>query len=332
MDVYLAHTPYHLILCILNGCLEQESTVVLLDDSGNLSWYGRNEVVSFFHQRLVYLSLGGKNSIEKLFNKNTLFSRITNSPINTLTNHIKNLKPNRVYVFADYQPEVQCILRQLGNAHITYIEDGSAPYNLHELKNQKNFIFQKILFGLHYERISVFGTSKFIRDSLFTFPELIREENRKTPYRKIRTGDNSALKRFSELYEIEKNILEETRDISIYLVPPYIDEYLLTAYRQSIQKDLENDVRPIIKHHPSSKIIKTPLDDCWEIDQFIPTELLLLSLKNVKRIFSYPSTSLLVAGLFRKIEAYCFIRNTGETDHFYINNLRSVGVNLIWLK
>ena len=328
MEVYLAHTPYHLFLCILNGCVDRDSVVYLLDETGNLDWYNKADVTSIFGGRFVYLSLQNKSKLFKISNKNSFLSSLVNSPINSILKSIIDINPSRVYVFADYMPEIQVILNGLSGARVTYIEDGSAPYNSHKLDNKKSRWIQKILFGAKYERISTFGTSRFIQDSLFTYPELVRVENKTKTYGKIEIKEHPALRALANLYQVDEKILKEQGETSIYLYPPYEDKWLSGLFESYIARDITNNIIPIIKRHPKSN--ESAHEDVWEIDRHIPTELILFLLPNLKTMFSYPSTSLFTATLVTGLEVNCIVPNKKAMDIFFIENLRSIGVNIIF--
>ena len=330
MELYLANTPYHIILSILNGCLEKKSQVVLMDMSGSLEWYNSGHVIEFFSGAFHYENFHTQNILKKISNKNPLAVSIINSATHRILNITQKLNPNRIYIFNDAFPETQLILSKFPNTQITYIEDGSAPYNSHKVNHPTSKIVQPLLFGKNFERISTLGTSSKIQNNIFTHPDLARPENKKLPTTKLSANKNtiSHLKDFSTLYPLETIKKEiKNRPAILLLTPPYHDELISKTYEE-IAKQCSNAV--LLKGHPIKNTQTQATSSLLSIPPYIPTEILIVGIKNIKSIYSYPSTSLISAKYIRpEIETTCILSHKNNPTDLFIENLKKCGIPVI---
>lgn len=326
MDVYIAHTPYHLMLCILNGCLNRKSIVYLLDKSGNLKWYS-DGVSSFFNNNLRYIDISESSLKSRLINNNPLTRSTNLSKLSSPIREMKDTKVDEIYVFNDSIPEVQSILASFISTKAIYIEDGSAPYNSHSIKNQASVLLKKIFFGFKYEQIKVLGTSSYIEEGVYSFPNLVRRENsvksRKPFY--LTALSLEQLKAYSSLFDNLIPYVNE-RNVFLYLLPPYKDNELVEAYMRIIN-DHPNFVH-FVKAHPLSADSAYEFRRSIVLPPFIPTEAILF-VRPIKRIYAYPTTSLMATRFFeRSISTNCIVTKVAARDVFFESNMKSTGVSL----
>ena len=329
MEVYLANTPYHLILSIINGCLRRDSMVFLLDMTGALERYAGAEFAAFFNGRFRYVKLGSVHVAQKIINRNSLLAPITGSKTADVVEFILRRRPECVYAFNDSFPEVQYILSRCKNFGAKYIEDGSAPYNSHSVKHSIPQLAQKILYGIYYDRINVLGTSRYVDENIFCYPQFARKENMAKPISQLAYEADSKLDlcRFSKLFDLE-DLVREIGDlpINLFLLPPFENDSVVYLFERLVK---ESGGVSLVKQHPLSKLPLSPILNFVEVNSFIPAEALLFRFKNIQAVYGYPTTTLLATKyLMPEVAVYCVLPD-GSGDNFFIDNLMRSGVEII---
>lgn len=329
MEIYLANTPYHLVMSIINGCLRRDSMVFLLDMTGALERYAAAKFIDFFSGNFRYINLGSVNAVQKIINRNFLLGPITGSQTAEIASHILKQDLERIYAFNDSFPEIQYILSRSKSYDTKYIEDGSAPYNSHSVSHSITSLAQKILYGPYFDRINVLGTSRYIDANIFCYPTLARDENKAKPISQIIYSADAQqdLSQFSKLFDLE-SLIKKAGDspINLFLPPPFENDSTFSCFEQLIRKSKEI---PVVKQHPLSKLRLNSKLDFVEVDSFIPAEALLVRIKQIKLVYGYPTTTLMATKFLRpEITVRC-VPSGRSKDQFFIANLIKSGVGIL---
>ena len=328
LNVYVANTPYHLMLSILSGCLNGDSIIYLLDKSGQLGWYSGG-VGPFFNGNFRYLDISGKGAWSRLLDNNPLSISLGFSSFNDVFSELAGKEVDAIFVFNDSIPEVQTIAYNLSCGRVVYIEDGSAPYNSHKIINKKSIFFKKLFFGPVFEQVEVLGTSRLVSESKFSYPDLVRAENRIKPYSGLETvaSVRCQLKAYAELFG---GFLESKAErVVLYLLPPYEDKDLKKKYMEIRARCADPNVAHLVKAHPLSSPSFFELEGVKLLPSFIPTEVIPF-LVNVEHLYGYATTSLMsVKYLFDSIPVTCVLTTGASRDLFFERNIDSIGVSIL---
>jgi len=331
MDLYIVHTPYHLTLSVINGCMRNETLIVMLDMTGTLGWYSSPTVSSLFNNNFFYINLGGRSGFAKFLDKNYFISKfISLGVVGTVHKKVTRKNVERIYVFNDSFHEVQGILNSFPRSKVSYFEDGSAPYNSHKVKNRFPKWFSRLIFSFKFCPVNVLGTSHYIDDCIFTRPELARLEHKRWPIRALEIKEESDvdLENFLTLFELSfLDKYEDQKSVSLYLLPVKLNKHLLDYYKKlwSLDHGLK-----LIKKHPISKEAFDIPGDFLELDSSMPAEAVVLKFKNLTAIFGYPSTTLFFSKFVRPdLNVYCVLSGSDIDGDRFSQNMERSGVSLM---
>lgn len=330
MELYLIHTPYHLMLSILNGALRSNSLIIMLDMTGTLGWYGSQEVASKLDNKMIYFNLGRRKIYDKFVDKNYFLSKVLKLGIvSAVREQVAKGKVDKIYAFNDSFYEVQGILHSFKGTRVSYIEDGSAPYNAHRVNYRIPCWLARIIFAFKFDPVRVLGTSNYIDDCVFTRPNLARGEHQDWPITLLEVdvaGKSKAdIDRFLGLYDL-KELRSKVKNerVSLYLFPPMDDEKLLRFYRKSWSSD--NGLK-MIKKHPLVQVEFRNKDGFIEVGSSVPAEALILGLDEVSAVYGYPSTTLFFSKIVRPdLESYCAPSTLYNHEDFFCKSMEKAGI------
>lgn len=257
-NLFIALTPLHVITATCSDKREPEDLVVLIDQNGCLFYFYEIIRHSDLIKNLKYVDASALlDKIPSYFfnNKNPISTRFEKN-----IRHLTDRKYEHVYVFNDLAPEVQLILSRINFSTVHYIEDGSAAYNSHYVaRNIYKEIIIKVLFGGFYDPINVIGTSKYIFDGLYSYPESVRAENKSKPVKKLsfKKDYRSNLRLLAHRYRNIYGKSDDTRKKCIIFVPQSQESDIskLVSNAQSNAGMLGfSDLQFILKFHPFSDV------------------------------------------------------------------------------
>ena len=300
-NLFIGLTPLHIITAICSDKRDSEDLVVLIDQSGSL--YDFYEAVrrSALLKNFQYIdaSCSWQKLLSYFFNKKNPISTNFEKKIRQLVDE----KRGNIYVFNDLAPEVQLILSRVECSAAHYIEDGSAAYNSHFVVRK---IYKKIiinfLFSEFYDPINVIGTSRYISDGFYSYPENVRSENKLKEVKKL-CFRNDYRKCLQELAAYYKDILDRAESDEkkcVIFVPKdqsvHVPELIKYAQRNA-EKMGVYDIKIILKFHPLSD---PKLENVFSADESIilcprgmPGELLPEIYENVVLVLGEGSTILM---------------------------------------
>lgn len=293
MNLFIALTPYHLILSRILSSYRDCDHVLLVDETGRLESL-RDRFEQGFHSGLFYFHPEYDGKLRKIA---SLTKRLNlHSEIRSRMPAIFSNRYDSVFVFNDSPYEVQYIISSLlGRPQVTYIEDGSAPYNGHKLKRSWfSRILARILLGDYADPCTILGTSKYVDHSLLTFPDLARKENLRGKVSKIKfAADHLNLLRGWATSIFDGAPFVRSLDSGTLLLPPRLDK--VEGGQRSLQALLRlatKSGKVYLKRHPLDQTNWSVGENLIEIPSEIPAELL-LSFFNINRVIGDSSTSLM---------------------------------------
>lgn len=328
MDVYLTHTPYHILLSLAIAYNKKTETNYI---DNHLFIIGDFNNSAYIYEKLKGLSLMDRvRFLPGNYNSNPVYEAIILKK-NTYTIQkllkkdflSKNTKSS-VFVFNDRRPEDQ-LLMYLNKKHggiNYYVEDGMAIYadmgGLRSISSVER-ILRKLYFGFWYSPVDVLGTSKYIDVVLANEPSLVRDIIKtRHPVLKInkKIFDNftklGILERIFMLDNLIKDKITSSKKVALILVPHLsaLTEEMKREYckyiNNTINHLLQENYEILIKYHPRETLedimrLCSMLDikNILTIPRNIPIEVLYFLLKTKKNvvIYGFPSSAILTARL-----------------------------------
>lgn len=332
MNVYIAFTPYHLMLTLMMNCRDSSDAVLLIDESGNLSAY--KETFPKYAENFFYFNCFFNKSWRKAFCFNWVFSSGFKSYLNKVLDFIKTSGVGEIFVFNDNSPISQFIVRSLGGK-ATYIEDGAAPYNDHYIENSiKKKILYRLIFGPFYEFTNVLGTSKYIDKTILTFPDKVRWENSRENISQynFRKDRLPFVKRAFFLDKRDANFFDN-EDFGIYILILLPRNYHLTcslhdSYKKIIDDSLSTGRKVVVKKHPLDFLATTEnlfTEGVFICPPFIPSEAIFITSCKLELIYGPSNTSMLSARFFSPHVKVRFISNK---ELFDLSNFEKLLIDL----
>ena len=313
IELYLTATPYHILL----------SSGLALNNNKNKKFLVIRPDFPNYDLIMKSFKMWKNCPFDDIILLNGNFSpkyKKMNSSLKYLLSSVDNLNKVKkipifknkanIYVFNDNFPEYQYLCHKNKTGKNIYVEDGSAAYsyNLRNTKNYLKHLFDKILFGKWYYRVSeLVGTSPYIDECLVFYPNLINKSLKNKKLNKIPNEIFSNLNKYDYI-----DVLSDVYNISIPNVDSLIvlerfeylkensllDDYL-NVINAVITNDLKNNKSILIKYHPReiNHYIDIKDKNIHYIDQSIPMEVVYLVLKNkkVNCIYGTTSTSLITS-------------------------------------
>ena len=331
-NLFVGLTPLHVLIAICSKERKPNDLVVLLDQSGSLFDFYKVVLQSGVIKNLEYID--ASRSFQKL---STYFLKARVPKASVFERQVRLLieKTYReVYVFNDLAPEVQLILSRVKFTSVHYVEDGSAAYNSHYVSRS---IFKKIvlkvLFKNFYDPIKVIGTSKYVNDGIYSYPDYVRKENMVKPARTLRfhTDFRKNLVLLAEQYRgVSKKDDHLKRKCIIYLPKDCkikVSDLIDHARQQARTMGIYN-LQVVLKIHPLSepreKIDSRENKNVVLCPKDMPGELLPEVYKNVAIVLGSGSTILMnTRRFYQDIKVVNIIKTfPGPYDNF----LEDIGV------
>jgi hypothetical protein len=297
-SVYLAFTPYHIVLTLIHSERSRDDVVVFIDDQGHHKDYkqiGRELFEHFF-----YINM--REGRPSVLARQLLVSAGNRGRIDCFIKSLMSVATGKVYVFNDMVPAGQYIIRQLA-APVVYIEDGSAAYNNHRVTwpLRKRFA-RRIAYGFDFRFINVIGTSDLVSESQFLFPEHARSENKVKPHQHFERKPDclARLKYFSGLFPAMNSISStDCANKSALLLVPYLASAsgsFIERLSGIIDKLNEKDWVVFLKMHPedgrqTNKIVRREV--CTVLPGNMPAELVPAAVRSLKLVIGRQTSALL---------------------------------------
>lgn len=326
MNLYIALTPFHLLLTLIHDDRNKDDTIVLIDDNSTLSAYESIDTFEDYHY------------INQSPTKNRAINRqliIRTGNKKKLDNISKKHKYKNIYIFNDANPAAQYLAKKaktISAPDVFYIEDGAAPYNNHKLTHSLiNKIKRKTFYGIRHELISIIGTSTVVDASIYLYPDLARKENKIKPFSefKITIDKDDKLDKFLNAITTEKNHKKEIAKI-LFLLPKINKDTKFISEKIENAALIINELAlfPKIKRHPLDSVDTEVCNDLFNLPAHIPAELIPIIHKEIRVIFGVETTSLLsIRKLYPKLEIYNISEKPEITT--FGKKLESVGIKTI---
>lgn len=336
-SLYLAFTPYHLLLTLIHEDRTENDFVIMVDDHGKLKNY---EVAgSKFLSNYRYVNM--RSSECKLLSRQLVLPAGNRKKIDSIVKPLIFEPIGNIYVFNDTIPAAQYIIKKLkhNNAKIkvTYIEDGSAPYNEHYIEwSALHRIKCIIAYGLSYQFVKVLGTSPIVDGSLFLNPHLVRVENKIKPHQKLSIKENyldqiNRMTRALSSCSISKP--EICRNSALFLLPRLMTmpEKFILELSYAIEKLGDQGWFICLKSHPldGNSYEKLSLKtNCQILPGNLPAELAPTIISDLKAVIGKETTSLLaIKSLFPEISIINLIEDCATTTQYQSAMLKA-GVSM----
>ena len=281
-----------------------------------LTWYFINEYELSNYQRVLGF---GRLNIECLIPQ-----------FGFVLEHLKSV--TQIYTFNDNPISVQYLFSKISCDNISYIEDGTAPYNSHYIsRGIVASLVKSLIFGHFYDWCSVLGTSKYIATGVFTSKELIRSENkryRSTDYA-LHADTLKIIQDISNHLDIKLNVPAGKKN-ALILLPNLTN----TSSNVMLNKDFKKMISALndlgwnvfLKLHPLDTISSGEFcfEGCTILPQYIPAEILPCLISPLELVVGLQTTSLAsMKFIFSKKDiAICAIRRDAhETDEALLHDV-----------
>lgn len=325
-------TPYHIFLATTYKYRTPNDILVILDENGTLEEY--KELSNKIFKSHIYLkSKNGK--LQKLAQIFSRSPRILIERIKKITQ--KDMEPPELFIFNDSTLNAQYIIHHIKSSKVYYIEDGSAPYNQHYIKHSKSKnLILKFLLGHRASLPNILGTSSAIDASIFTHPDLARRENQRRPIINFETTPEK-LRDVVTIFDEHPKIgalkkIQKTEE-SILILLPFKNtpqKEILEKFNSIIISAKERNITILLKRHPLDPPTaeQHSYQNTIEIPSSIPAEIIPLYIKNIRKIYSTPNTSLLSFAFFHKeIEVNCITTQSTSSKDQLTKNIMKSGAN-----
>jgi hypothetical protein len=332
-SVFIALTPFHLLLSLVSAERSSSDAIILLDEEGTLGRYEHpmRELCGDFQ----YISYPRQAKLRKIaalrFGRATGLGRT----LREYTSRLNMSGVRRAFVFNDNAPVSQFLIDGLQCEDVLYVEDGSAPYNDHEISNPlKKRVLYRLAYGRFYRCASVLGTSTYITGARYTFPNLIRSENRNVPAKQFSPVTNYAelMKRFIDVFPEGRQVTAELRETAVVLVLPGRgfagDPRLVAQLSGVLRRCREAGCKAVLKTHPLDPPLvsnRLELADFIVLPSHLPAEALPAALPGLKVVYGPPNTTLLACRFFFPSVATRCLTVEGERSSRLLRVLSAVG-------
>lgn len=357
MNLFVAHTPYHIVLStLLASCEHDNNFLIIVNDFEHADIYKK------------IFSLWKKNPFKKVeafssIYKNNFFVKYLNKIVNSrrMKKLVKNYDFKRVYIFNDQSLESQAAANfsYKVNNYVTliYVEDGLAVYvkNLNfesnkfsENKYKKNIFKKKInkfLFGFEYMYYKSQVSMPGIKKLFVTSPELLD----KNLFNKFKIEKINLEKlhdifdfNFLRLIEEEYNFyFKSLLNIDLIIFLPHSELLKDNKYKKLIMEVLKkyNNKNLAVKCHPRDKNFCSSKFNIFdgkynilEIPQSVPSEFiaLYLSKNNIfPEIIGFVSTSLYTSKVLLPLSNVYLIRQSNVDEQLY-SKMEKIGLKMIF--
>lgn len=340
-NIFVAHTPYHLILD--SGIADEEykednnCLIVFKDfDVNEIAWHSLRKC---FNKVILIESRykeGKPAFIGKYFNN--IISNL--KMIGEVKKKIDGCKVDNLFIHNDYHivdKKIMQLANIKGNCNLIYIEDGSAAYNSGILARRKKLYLvkwkiKKVLYSLGEYGYSVetMGSNSIFKECRVVFPEYARKELKKKNIKEISKEEiergisivyptsynndciNNAVVIFLDLF----SFIEPKKNQYIYIIEEIFD----------ICKRL--GLKIYIKYHPREKnryleFLKSKFNNINEIKQGRPMETIYNNFGKKSVAVSSVSTGLITLEKISKETMKISIKNMLDMEDEHISDIFS---------
>lgn len=317
MNLFVAHTPYHIILSLtlVSTIFERDNNILIICRDFELKNFNIELLEQFFD--LVYVLEGSFD-----ISKNDLISKVKRvrqykTNIDFIIRIIAEYKIKLLFIFNDTIPVEKKVLETVkknnfdSDIKVVYVEDGFGAYVSHEglfnnnvLTKIKDFL-KKRIYSIKKES-PIMGGSEEIDEYMVLFPKLLNRQFLQRKVIKEITRDQLVI----GIYNAYSNYIKEMNDFDkcIIIFLDHTDLFkvyngLQEKYINVIYKILElakiQDMKIYLKYHPREKeyYIKNvkKFNNLDFINKCIPSEAVFLKCNKNSIIITGLSTSLVTA-------------------------------------
>ncbi|MDN5319828.1 MAG: hypothetical protein PWP49_248 [Thermococcaceae archaeon] len=361
MNIYLAHTPYHILLTLAIAYYRDTNTEHYLFIVGD-----------FKNARGIYAKLQELPLFKKVwflpgnYKRNMLYEAIilkkNTYTIQKLLKRYLLPKDTRlnVFIFNDRRPEDQ-LLMYLNKKYYRgvnyYVEDGIAIYadmgglrSIHPVEK----ILRKLYFGFWYTPVNILGTSEYIDIVLATEPTLVIDSIKiRHPVLKINKSifdgvvKSGVVEQVFVLDDSIKNKIMSSKKVALVLVPhsSVLAKGMKRKYCEHTAKIithlLQENYEVLLKHHPRERLeditylcnMHYVKNNITVIPRNIPIEIVYFLLRNRENvvIYGFPSSAILTArlilGLDKKKKIISFWDDSFNVELKKVFKKLSISVN-----
>ena len=264
-------------------------------------------------------------------------------------NFIRQHPIDHVYFGNDFKPLTQwimyCAKAERPHCQITYMDEGIASYFYAFNKSRKILEWfegrlKSITYGSWYERPKVLGSSKYVDNGLFTFPDQIQEE-----YRKLEIGSfpsnyfsHARVKKFIEFVVQDQDLKDKILNIDVLILLPSMN-LVDTVYKdiRILRKLLEDFKKKNlvvgIKYHPKDKDGNAVLDAGNQftiVPTYLPAEIVFSLIDDDAIIIGDVSSALFSAKwLLPKSKIFALIPESSTITDSRLPLFKNIGVEIL---
>lgn len=297
-----------------------QKEVLFIDQSGSLFNFIEPVIKSKPDFEITYFN-SKKNKAQNIVDFLAYNTKIAFGNLSITAERLNRSAISTIFIFNDLSPETQYLIKKINHSEVVYVEDGSAPYNDHHITRSW---LKNILLGAlfpFYEKINVLGTSSLITRSLFSFPEIVRSENKIKPASKLDI-DFSKINQLKNFYVTQSKSKANTLILTPWKTS--IENFLTQISRNDYLKESDISYKDaIIKSHPLQRDNETQEG----IAKYVPAELIPIIHPNIKHVIGSRTTALQnIKILYPQINVYNISPLPKTT---YDKNLETIGVRHI---
>jgi hypothetical protein len=305
VNLFIVFTPYHLMISAVMRSRHKGDVTILIDQYGRLGEYSRCEVwSSFLDGEYYYVASKGGGIVARLFDLNFLLSMICSGPYRLTLNKIVKRSFEHTYIFNDSNPNGQYFLKGISTESVFYVEDGSAPYNSHRLKNGNLArIFDAFRYGLYFDRVERLGESKYLDGHICSFSHLAASSFKaRVPIFQLELADTwrDIMVGFSESSECDLGFLaDDSNKFALVLLPSGFGNaqhgVRALAFKGEIERLIAKEYIVLVKAHPLDRLSDEMFAGCQVtvVPSYISSEILGVCCRNLDVVIGDYTTSLL---------------------------------------
>lgn len=317
MNIFLCHTPLHLIIAALELPFSAaESHIFVVEDVPGMHALAR---ALFDEGEISYHMLPGAAETNQV----RPFIALQRENYSRIRSALPNLAPSHLFVFFDQRAEAQALLnfRYQSDPWVTLLEDGLSIYKVASPFDHpyRRLVWNKLRFDLSWKGSRWLGKHPRINEIACFFPEQLRDDLKSRPIRSLsRNLGPSHLHRLRKLYGPPRF----GPGCGIVAVPH--PDYGLAgpAFDRFIGRCLDyfrrDAIKPIFKLHPrdtysQDAILKLAPDAVFAPHHF-PVELVMLGEPGIKALVGFRTSALHVASALNLSHEIFYYEPTGMPD------------------
>jgi len=267
MDLYLVHTPSHMLIALNLIRIEKRcatSTLLVVSDFPEAQAIS-DQIIEGPFKGVVFIVVRGYYRIRPLKFRFRLFNRLSQliSSIYTVWQAKRKLVGqtyHRVFIFNDTRHEIQSImgyLKENGTSDFIYVDEGFAPYRRNPIARRISWV--RGLFGKAWYPLREYGSHPLIKEAILIFPSLAHPNLRS---KKVRIMPPFCLEKTEIEFLLEafgngdhlSIIGNSERRISLLLLPHSglvaSPGSLIKWLKAFSSNELSENRRLIVKYHP----------------------------------------------------------------------------------